>query len=152
MSAQFPNDPSRDSPQDQPDSEWEDSRRAERMERRQARRERRAAGGSGWIGGAVLILLGIIFLLRNFGVFDVTNWWALFILIPAFGALATAWNLYRAAGNRLTVASRGPLVWGFVLLMVAFTFLFNLDFSLLLPLLLILGGVALLLNIIPIHR
>jgi hypothetical protein len=40
-----------------------------------------------WIGGAVLIGLGIIFLLQNFMNISLANWWALFIMIPAIGAL-----------------------------------------------------------------
>ena len=36
--------------------------------------------GGGWIAGLVLIGLGILFLLRNFGVPMPDNWWAIFLI------------------------------------------------------------------------
>jgi hypothetical protein len=133
--------------QDQPpesELEYQDPREMRREERRQRRAERRGAGG--WVGGAVLVILGLVFLLRNTGIFELENWWALFILIPALGSFATAWNNYRNSGGRLTAAVRGPLIGGFILLMVSAAFLFGLDFGLLWPVFLILGGIALLFN------
>ena len=69
-------------------------------------RSGRAAGATGaepavgsWAIGVIVIVLGVIFLAKNLGwtgpewAFD--NWWALFILIPAFGSLAGAWRAYR---------------------------------------------------------
>lgn len=110
-------------------------------------RTRRAGfTGGGWIGGAVLIIIGLVFLLNNTTNFNLENWWALFILIPAFGAFASAWNNYQASG-RLTSAIRGPFIGGLVLLFVSLTFLFGLDFGLLWPIFLILGGIALLVNV-----
>ncbi|HMN62375.1 MAG TPA: hypothetical protein PJ988_18560 [Anaerolinea sp.] len=40
--------------------------------------------------GVILILLGGLFLLQQYTHFDFRNWWALFILIPAFGAFTSA--------------------------------------------------------------
>ncbi len=117
--------------------------------RREERRERREkyGGSAPWIVGLIFIVIGIVLLAQNFG-YQVTylqNWWALFILIPAVGALTTAWNMYRIDG-RLTAASRGSLIGGIILLMVTITFLFGLNWALIWPLLLILGGAGLLLN------
>ena len=123
----------------QPPSRWE-----EREARREARRE--AHGERRWIWGAILILLGVIFLLQNAGIFLVNNWWALFILIPAFGAFAAAWETYRGAGNRLTAGARGSAIGGFILLLVAAAFLFNFNWTFFWPLLIILAGIALLSN------
>ena len=96
-----------------------------------------------WIGGAVLIVIGVVFLLQNISGIDLGNWWALFILIPALGSLATAWRIYQTHG-RLTSAARGPLVGGFILLLVAAIFLFNLDWGKVWPLFLIIAGVGVL--------
>ena len=101
--------------------------------------------GSPWIGGAVLIVLGLVFLLQNITGFELRNWWAIFILIPAFGMFARTYRDYQDTG-RLTAAGRGPLIGGLVLTFIAAAFLFSLDFGNLWPVFLILGGIALLLN------
>jgi hypothetical protein len=119
-----------------------------REERRLRREERRAARGSGgaWVGGAILILVGIVLMLNNLGTLALENWWALFILIPAVGAFGNAWRAYQAAGGHLNAQARGSLIGGLVLTMVAAVFLFNLNWGIAGPVLLILGGVGLLLN------
>lgn len=109
-------------------------------------REERRASSAPWIGGAILILLGLIFLLRNFGIFDLHNWWALFILIPAIASLANAWRIYQANGNHMTAAVRGPTIGGLILVLVAAAFLFDLNWGLLWPVILIVIGLAALLT------
>ena len=117
-------------------------------ERARARAERRAQrwGGGAWVGGAILIALGMVFLAQNLGLATLDNWWALFILIPAVGSLGTAWNIYQHNDGQLTPAARGSLITGLVLVAIAAAFLFNLNLGLLWPLLLILAGLAALLN------
>ena len=119
-----------------------------RRQRREARREAPGMSGSGWIVGLVLILVGVGFLLQNMGIFSFSlkNWWALFILIPAIGALESALRLYRGADNRLTAAARGSLVVGLVLTLVTIIFLFDLSWTIFGPILIILAGVGLLLS------
>ena len=97
--------------------------------------------GSPWIGGVVLIVLGLIFLAQNIGGFELGNWWAIFILIPALASLANAWRIYQAHG-RLTAQARGPLVGGLILVLVALTFFLGLDWGKIWPLFLILAGVG----------
>ena len=121
--------------------DWRELRRAERAERR----ARRGSSGTPWIGGVILILLGVIFLLQNVRGFYLNNWWALFILIPAVGSFAAAWNGYRDAG-RLDRRARGALISGCVFLLITAAFLFNLNWGLVLPILLIVWGVSLLLS------
>src|SRR5512146_1135342 len=105
-------------------------RHEERMRRREERWAARGGRGSGaWVGGAILVILGLIFLLQNMGYFVVNNWWALFILIPAIAAFGAAWRTYQDAGGRLTGAARGSLIGGLVLTMVAAVFLFNLNWT-----------------------
>jgi hypothetical protein len=122
----------------------------DRFEERRARRaERRAARGSGsgaWIGGTILIALGLIILLQNLDLFAFDNWWALFILIPAIGAFGAAWRNYVAAGRRLTGPARGSLLGGLVMTLVAAVFLFGLNWGILGPVLVILVGAGILLN------
>jgi len=108
--------------------------------------DHRLANTSGWIGGAVLILLGVVFLLQNVSDFELHNWWALFILIPAAGAFSRAWTTYQSEGGRFTSQARGSLFGGVILLMVAAAFLFSLNWSLLFPVLLMLAGASLLIN------
>ena len=124
----------------------------ELMDGRETRRQRRAerladpSRPGSWVVGLILIVLGGLFLLRNTGTFDIPlrNWWALFILIPAIGSLDTARRMYRAAGDQLTGPARGSLLVGLVLLFVTAVFLFDLNWSLFGPILIILAGIAIL--------
>jgi cation transport ATPase len=136
------------SPKDQSDqpeySDWRAERHQRRVERRAARASR--YGGS-WIGGAILILVGIVILLQNLTSFALQNWWALFILIPAIGAFGNAWRIYQS-GRQITVQARASLIGGIILTMVVAIFLFNLNWTILGPVLLILAGLGLLINVI----
>jgi hypothetical protein len=118
----------------------------DQFEARRRRREERRAGRAPWLGGVILIGLGIIFLLQNFGAPVLNNWWALFILIPAVGAFGNAWRDYQNAGGRLTPSARWSMIVGLILTMVTAVFLFNLDWGLIGPVLIILAGIGLLLN------
>ncbi|MBX2997026.1 MAG: hypothetical protein KF893_00840 [Caldilineaceae bacterium] len=129
-------------PTENPD--WRELRHQEREERRADRQEWRE--NNSWIGGAVLIGLGLIFLLQNFGFFYLQNWWALFILIPAFGAFGTAWALYRSNDHRFPIAATGSLVTGTILTLLSLTFLLGWNFSLIWPFFLVLGGLSILVS------
>jgi hypothetical protein len=107
------------------------------------RRQRRHSGG--WIGGTMLIGLGLILLLQNLTGFSLRNWWALFILLPAAGAFTAAWSNYQEAG-RVTSAVRASIFGGSILILVSATFLFGLNWAIVGPLLLLAAGVAILLN------
>jgi hypothetical protein len=120
---------------------WREQRRAERWARREARWQRHTGRPYGWIGGAILILLGVVFLLQNLNIAFLANWWALFILIPAFGAFAVAWESYRS-DRRLTRGGVGSLAVGVLLTILALAFLLNLNVGLFWPLLFIVGGVV----------
>lgn len=94
-----------------------------------------------WIGGIVLIAIGVIFLLSNLTNFYINNWWALFILIPAVANFGNAWRNYQAHGH-LSRSARGSLTGGIILTLIASAFLFNLDWGLIWPLFLIVGGLS----------
>ena len=129
-------------------------REPEPFDRREARRQRREqrladpSRGGTWVAGLVLILLGGMFLLRNTGTFDLPlrNWWALFILIPAIGAFDSALRTYRNAGNQLTAPARSSLLVGTVLAFVTIMFLFDVSWMFFGPILIILVGIAIILN------
>ena len=101
-----------------------------------------------WIGGVVLIALGVIFLLQSLDRLTLDNWWALFILIPAFGSFSTAWGIYQRNGRKLTRSTTGPITGGLVLTCVAAIFLFGLDIGKFWPVFLILAGVGTLAGLI----
>jgi hypothetical protein len=127
-----------DQPTPPPTQDW----RTLRREERQIRREQRWADGNGaWIGGTILILLGVILLARNFGILLPHNWWALFLLIPAFGSFASAYSMYQRAGQA-TAAVRGAIVGGLILVLLTFLFLIEFDWGRYWPVILILLGVA----------
>jgi drug/metabolite transporter (DMT)-like permease len=81
----------------------------------------------GWVAAAVLIVVGVVFLVKNLGWSDWSfdNWWALFILIPALGSFGNAWSSFAAAGRRFDAATGRSVVFG--LLFVAITVIFLLD-------------------------
>jgi len=137
-------DPQKNSTSSQP-TDWRAERLARHAERAQWRAERRAArytGGGAWLIGAAFIILGAIFMLQNMGAMRIQNWWALFILLPAMGAFATAYGAYRNNGGRLSALARGSLISGLVFVAIAAFFLLNLDWIKLWPLLLILVGIG----------
>jgi uncharacterized integral membrane protein len=154
---QPPSNPPGNNPENQPPvppppySDWREQRRSEREAFRSQsaawRAQRRAAGypGGAWIGGVILVILGLIFLVQNVSGLQLANWWALFILIPAFGALWGAWNAYQANG-RFSAGARSSAIFGIALILLAAAFLFNVSLSLYWPLALILVGILLLVN------
>lgn len=99
-----------------------------------------------WMTGVILIMIGLIFFARNYLDFRFDNWWALFILLPAFNSFERAWRAIQNAGGQLTASARGALIGGLVLSAVAFILFFGLDWVIFGPMLLIVAGVAVLLN------
>ena len=133
----------------------EQSSNPEPLDQHEARHQRRAerladpsSRGGSWIAGLILIVLGGMFLLQNMGTynFPINNWWALFILIPAFGALERALRMYHEAGNQFTNQMNGSLLTGIVLLLVTAGFLFNIDWTYFGPVLIILAGLGILMS------
>ncbi|MBE2222608.1 MAG: hypothetical protein IAF02_13760 [Anaerolineae bacterium] len=121
------------------------TRRQERRERRAVRRADRQAGGWGWISGLILIAIGLFYLLQPTGFLpNFTNWWALFLLLPAVGVLSAALGAYRRNGGQWTGEVTGLFLGGLLFLGITAVFLFNLDFSWFTPLFLIAAGLLLL--------
>ena len=122
--------------------------REQRWERRQARRAALGSPGKGaaLIAGLLLVLLGIAFLLQTSGTIFIPleNWGVLFIFIPAITAFDRAYRVYRNASNQLTAQALGAALVGFVLLLVMGVVLFNLNWAIYGPVLIILVGLGLL--------
>ncbi len=107
-----------------------------------------ASNSTLWIG-LILLIVGGILLMNSLGISIHVpfNWWAIFILIPAVHALRRGMamlNEARIQGQPLTHYGRSHLVLGAILLIVTFILMFNLNWGLLWPALLIAGGVSLL--------
>jgi hypothetical protein len=100
---------------------------------------------SPWFPGVILILIGGFFLLRNYTGYDLENWWALFILIPAVGSFSSAYESYRSSGT-FDRNARHQLFWGLFFTLLSGSFLLSLDFGLIWPFFLILGGLGMLLG------
>ena len=124
-----------------PYQDWREQRRAERAEWHTSHQS-----NNSWVGGLILIAIGAIFLAQNLiPGFYLHNWWALFILIPAIGALSSAYNQYRAAG-RVTSSVRSSLTGGLILSFIAAIFLFDWSWGKLWPVFIILIGLGILFN------
>lgn len=125
-----PSDPTDD------ESSWRDKRRE---------RPRHGSPGGPLIGSLLLILLGSVFLARNLGFIQLENWWALFFLIPAVGALGGAYAAYRRHGG-VTSRVAGSLVAALIFLALSIAFLIGLDWGVYWPITLVLVGLAMLIG------
>ena len=129
-----------------PTGDWREQRRAERDARRQERHgmrhEMMGHGFGGFpIGGLVIIVIGVIFLLGNFGFHLSAHWWAALLLIPAVGLLVTAIRFYRV-DNSFNGRAMGPAIGGVILLAMALAIFFGLNWGLFWPIVLIAVGAA----------
>jgi hypothetical protein len=118
-------------------SDWREQR-----EERWHRRQTHLGNNGPWIGGVILIVLGVIFLAQNMGAPIPQNWWAVFILIPAVASFSSAWAMYQRSGGQLTAGVRGAIVGGSILTALAAAFFFGLDWGKYWPVILILLGIA----------
>jgi drug/metabolite transporter (DMT)-like permease len=93
--------------------------------------------------GLVVILVGVLFLLRNLGItlpfMALHNWWALFILLGAVPSLAYAAQRYRSTGKVDQRVLHSLLSAG-VVVTVAVFFLMDLAWDRWWPLFVIYGG------------
>jgi hypothetical protein len=119
------------------------SKQSDEMDLPGSRRRERGQNRIWW--GLVLIFLGVLFLLQRMGITTFNNWWAIFILLPAFSSFAAAIELYRRQG-RISYAVRNSLVGGLFPLAVAVLFLLGLSWAVYWPVFVILGGLAMFSN------
>ena len=103
---------------------------------------RNGGWSNSWLGIA-LIAMGVVFLVQNYLGYELRNWWALFILIPAVGSFTSAWYTWRNGYG--TYAAAGSLTMGIVFTAVAAIFLLELPWGRVWPIFIILAGVGMLL-------
>ena len=95
-----------------------------------------------WLGIA-LIAMGVLFLVQNYLGYELRNWWALFILIPAIGSFTSAWHVWRSGAS--APAAGGSFTMGIVFTAVALVFLLDLPWGRIWPIFIIVAGIGLLL-------
>jgi hypothetical protein len=101
---------------------------------------------SGWSGawlGVALIAIGLLFLVQNYLGYELRNWWALFILIPAYGSFTAAWYSWR--NHQTGYGAASSFTMGIVFTAVAAIFLLDLPWSRVWPIFIILAGIGMLL-------
>jgi hypothetical protein len=99
-----------------------------------------------WVVGLALIAIGGVFLAEQLIGLQSVNWWALILLIPAFGAFDSAASHYRQRGTALSGSVTGSFITGLSLLAVTAIFLFGLNWSTVWPIFIILAGIGALLG------
>lgn len=119
-----------------PTGDWRDQRRAEKHARRDAMRDR---WGGVPIGGLIVLVVGVIFLAGNFGLHLPPRWWALFVLVPAAGALVSAARFYRQDGN-LSTRVVGAATGGVLMLAIALALFLGVNWGMFWPVILIIVG------------
>ncbi|MCB9436418.1 MAG: hypothetical protein H6673_05410 [Anaerolineales bacterium] len=105
---------------------------------------RRAMRGDKLVPGLIMVGLGLIFMLQAFDVFSM-DWgkvWPLFILIPGFVLIFSAWREYAQDGD----FDRGQAFSGVMAILVGLIFFFDWDWGKVWPLFLIVPGLGMLLG------
>ena len=95
------------------------------------------------IVGLAVIIVGLIFLARNFGL-DLPlpdRWWAIFILLPAAAALVQAARFYRM-DNRVTSRVAGATTGGVLMLATALILFLDLEWDRFWPVMVIIVGLG----------
>jgi hypothetical protein len=103
-----------------------------------------------WIG-LVLIFAGAVVLLNQLDILPFElNWWALFILFPAFGTLARAYNSYRSTNDLFEMGVMIPALVGLFMLLLSISLLvgdaIDLNLRVYWPIILIVLGLGLIIG------
>jgi drug/metabolite transporter (DMT)-like permease len=103
-----------------------------------------------WIGLA-LIASGAIILINQMNILSFQlNWWALFILFPAFGALSSAYNRYRSTNDLFEMSVMIPALVGLFMLLLLVSLLLsnaiNMNLKVYWPIILIVLGLGLIIG------
>jgi hypothetical protein len=90
----------------------------------------------------ILILAGVILLVQNLNIANFNfNWWALFIFIPVFASLSSAWDHLQASG-RFTSSVLNNIGSAIVVGTVAVILMFGMNWTRVWPLMVIAGGLS----------
>jgi len=103
-----------------------------------------------WIG-LVFIFGGAVVLLNQLNILPFElNWWALFILFPAFGALTSAYNRHRSTNDLFEMGVMIPALVGLFMLLLSVSLLvgdaINLNLRVYWPIILIVLGLGLIIG------
>ena len=103
-----------------------------------------------WIG-LVFIFGGTVVLLSQLNILPFElNWWALFILFPAFGALASAYIRYRSMNDLFEMSVMIPALVGLFMLLLSVSLLvgdaINLNLRVYWPIILIVLGLGMIIG------
>ena len=103
-----------------------------------------------WIG-LVFIFGGAVVLLNQLNILPFElNWWALFILFPAFGALTGAYNRYRSTNDLFEMGVMIPALVGLFMLLLSVSLFggdaINLNLRVYWPIILIVLGLGLIIG------
>ena len=99
------------------------------------------------IVGLGFILLGLLFLLRNFDIITFgRHWWALFFLIPITFLLSEVLHQRKRSQGKFPPEARGSLIGLVTLLTLMVIFLFGLNWGVVWPVFIIIGGLSVLLT------
>ncbi len=112
-----------------------------RHRKRAERRETRNGGGLGPFAALVLIAVGTLYLLQQAKILpSLTNWWALFLLLPALGMISAGIGAFQQNGHEWTRVVVLPFLGGLLMVGLTAVFFFGLSLGWLWGLFLIAGG------------
>lgn len=98
-------------------------------------------GGFQMSAGLMMVGIGVIFLINEITNFQIINWWAIFILVPAVLNWGNAYKLFQETGTitkeviQMVLTSLFPVI-------VASIFFFDMDWGKVWPVFIIIGGVT----------
>jgi hypothetical protein len=99
------------------------------------------------VTGIIIIIIGVIFLFQNLYVIELGHqWWALFFLIPISFMVSDIWRRRQNNQSKIPASARGSFTGIIVLSVLMFTFLLELDWGIIWPVFIIIGGLSLILN------
>ena len=87
--------------------------------------ERKKMNTTIWLG-LVFIFGGVVVLLNQLNILPFElNWWALLILLPAFGTLTSAYHRYRSTNDLFEMGVMIPALVGLFMLLLSVSMLVN---------------------------
>ncbi len=101
-------------------------------------------GRAAWFGGAVLIIVGLAFIIENLHLpfIEEGNWWAIFLLIPIVAILDDIYRITSTGTEGKAGAITSKLVGLLIIAAIMIIFLFGINLGIYWPVLLIAAGLV----------